>query len=224
MRYHIARRSFAPLVRLRFWLAKFIYHHLLVVIMSNEGWQERLLAPFRAKPDNKILLLGEYSSYLALNLAARFPEAFFKAMDPNARAVAATQRRIVARKIANLRLEGLNDANPFLLTDGSCHQVVCLLSLHQRASQEKLKLLKEIARLLQRDGILHLIELDRPENDNESKMLRFAARTNRAAVISHLNGAWPESVAKAGFSRIRRQSSHSIGVGRLSVVTASNRG
>lgn len=81
-------------------------------------------------------------------------------------------------------------------------------------------MLREIARVLRRGGSLYAVEFDKPENDRESKMLRVAGRKSRTAVISHLAGTWLSHLAMAGFSRIRRQSSHSIRAGRLSVVTA----
>jgi SAM-dependent methyltransferase len=99
-----------------------------------------------------------------------------------------------------------------------------MLRLHDRPPEGKIGLLKEIARVLRRGGRLYVVDFDKPENPGEGGMLAFAQLIwGTASVAPHVSGSWVEFFVKVGLAGVRRQSSHSIGIGRLSVVKARKR-
>src|SRR5258707_964149 len=58
----------------------------------------------------------------------------------------------------------------------------------------------------------------------DDRILDFARRiSGSAAAEPHMNGTWTECLTKGGLAGVRRQSSHSIGIGRISVVKARKR-
>ena len=77
---------------------------------------------------------------------------------------------------------------------------------------------------MRRGGTLHVADFDKPENRGEGRILEFARRISGPAAVSpHMNGSWTEYLAKGGLTGVRRQSSSSIGIGRISVVKARKR-
>lgn len=218
MRYRIVSRAMAPLLRVRFWMADFLFDRFLTGMAKNGEWLDTLFSTLSVGPGQHVLVLGSHSSSIAAALSKTFPTASFTVEDQNKTIRARAGRHTSLPNVANTH--PAPDIDVLAFDKQSFHQVVCFLALHERRPEDKLVLLTEIARVLRRGGILYAVEFDKPENDQESKMLRVAGRKSRAAVISHLSGAWLSFFAKAGFSRVRRQSSHSIKAGRLSVVTA----
>lgn len=212
----------APVTRLRFWLARLIYDQILLFLIDDESWQDTLLASVAPKPADRILILGARSSFPALAFALAYPAATFSALDTNARAIAKTARRLTKKPIPNLILnEVSSDENVLSFEVGSFDKVICVLALHHRIPAAKLLLLKEVVRVLRRGGLVHVLDFDKPELGKESGILEFAGRISGSeALAPHLNGTWLECFVKAGFAGVRRQSSHSIGIGRISVVKA----
>jgi len=102
---------------------------------------------------------------------------------------------------------------------GSFDNVVLVLTLHDRVPDEQLEITKEMLRLLRHGGKLHVADYDKPVVLGERGILRFAEYiSGPAAAEPHLTGNWTDFLAKAGFISVRRQSSHSVGIGRISVV------
>jgi hypothetical protein len=100
-------------------------------------------------------------------------------------------------------------------------KVVLVLAFHDRAPDEKIAIAKEMLRLLRRGGTLHVADYDKPAASGERAILMFARYfAGPAAAQPHIDGSWTEFLAKAGFSGVRRQSSHSVSVGRVSLVKA----
>lgn len=220
MRYQIVHRGMAPLLRIRFWLSDFIYDRLLSAIVSDEAWQEKLFGSFMADPGQNILIVGQRSSSIALRLARKFPEAKFRALDTNQKALAQSRRQLSHERPSNLDLANLSVSTKLPFESSSFNQIVCFLVLHERTPDEKLALLRDMIRIMRRGGVLHAVELDKPQTDQESKILRVEGRKSKSAVIAHLSGAWLGFIAKAGFSRVKRQSSYSIRAGRLTIINA----
>jgi len=219
-----AKRAFDFLVRFRFRMAKFIYDRIFIFLIRDESWQERLFSSFTPNSGDRILNLGPRSSLSALSMAERYPGATFSAMDTNSRVVAKLQRRIARTKLRNITLTEVPDDKNLSFEARSFDKVICMLALHHHPPDSKLSLIKEIARVLRRNGMLYAIDFDKPANRSEGGMLEFARRiSGSAAVTPHLNGRWIECFAKAGFAGVRRQSSYSIGIGRLSVLKARKR-
>jgi ubiquinone/menaquinone biosynthesis C-methylase UbiE len=218
MRYQIIHRGMAPLLRFRFWMADFILDRLMMGVVSDQEWLQKLLGSLSVGPGHDVLVLGSHGRSIATALSKMFPAAKFAVGDRNTKEYASPRRQASDRDPGDD--DPASDTNVLTFDRHSFDRVVCFLALHERRPEDKLALLREIARVLRRGGTLHAVEFDKPENDQESKMLRVAGRKSRTAVISHLAGTWLSYLAKAGFSRIRRQSSHSIKAGRLSVVTA----
>lgn len=196
VKFWTAKKTLDFLVRFRFRMAKLIYDRIFIFLIRDESWQEKLFSAFTPNSGDRILNLGPHSSLSALSLAERYPGATFSAMDTNSRVVAKLQRRIARTKLRNITLTQVTDDNNLSFEARSFDKVICMLALHQHPPDSKLSLIKEIARVLRRDGMLYVIDFDRPANRSEGGMLEFARRiSGSAAVAPHLNGRWIECLA-----------------------------
>jgi ubiquinone/menaquinone biosynthesis C-methylase UbiE len=207
--------------RIRFRAAKLLYDGFFVVMVRDASWQEPLLAAIAPNANSRILNFGLGSVSTARNLAARFPQANIVGADPNPKAVERMRRLIMRRNISNITVIAAPCQGRLPFDANSFDKVVLVLALHDRTPDIKLAIANEMLRVLRHGGTLHVADYDKPATPRERGTLTFAEYiSGRAAAEPHLNGNWTAFFAKAGFVGIRRQSSHSIGIGRITVVKA----
>lgn len=220
----IKRESFDSLSQFRLRMATLIYDRIFVFLIRDDDWQEKFFGSFTPSPGDRVLNLGPRCSLSALSFAHRHSGANFTAMDTNSKAVAKLQRRIVRKTLCNVTLIAAPDDKRLPFNAGSFDTVICMLGLHDRPPEGKIGLIKKIMRVLRRGGRLYVVDFDKPENPGEGGMLAFAQRIwGSAAVAPHVSGSWVGFLVKVGLAGVRRQSCHSIGIGRLSVVKARKR-
>jgi SAM-dependent methyltransferase len=210
--------------RIRYWIAKLIYNGFFVILVRDGSWQEGAFESLAPKEGDRILYLGAGISTTAISLALRFPEATFTGLEPSPKAADKVRSKIVRKGVPNLSVvvAPLHAALPF--EPGSFDKVVCMLGFHDFQPAEKLGVVKEVARIVRRGGTFHVSDFDKPENPGEGGILEFVRRiSGEDAVASHVDGSWPQFLSKGGFAGVRRQSSHSIGIGRISVAKARKR-
>ena len=210
--------------RIRFRIAKLLYDGFFITMVRDKSWQEPLLASLAPQVNNRILDFGAGSGSTAIMRARRFPEASFVGADPSPKVVEKARQNIARRHIPNVTIivAPLHGRLPF--DAGSFDKVVCVLAFHDRPPDEKLGIAKEMLRILRRGGTLHVADFDKPQTRGERAILSFAEYiSGRAASEPHMNGSWTAFLAEARFVGIRRQSSHSVGIGRVSVIKARKR-
>ena len=193
-------------------------------MVRDGSWQEPLLSAVAPDANSRVLNFGPGSASTARNLAIRFSTANIVGADPNPKAVEKARRIIARSNIANLTIIEAPRRGRLPFEACSFDKVVLVLTLHDRVPDEKLEIAKEMLRLLRHGGKLHVADYDKPATGGERRILSLAAYiSGPAAAEPHINGSWTAFLAKAGFVGIRRQSSHSIGIGRISVVKARKR-
>lgn len=207
--------------RIRFRLLALAYNGFLTIMVRDEIWQKPLFVSLAPQANSRILDFGPGSGSTAIVLALRFPDASFVAADPSQKAVEKARQKIARHQITNVTaIEApLHERLPFKAA--SFDKVVCVFTLHDRVPDEKVGIAKEMLRLLKRGGTLHVVDYDKPDVPRERAVLKLARFVSgQAAAEPHMDGSWISFLAKAGFAGIRRQSSHSVMVGRVSVVKA----
>jgi SAM-dependent methyltransferase len=210
--------------RFRLWASKLIYNLIFAVLVRDGSWQEGLFACLAPKIGDRILILGLGSLSSAISLARRYPEATFIGVDPNVKDVEEMRRSVVREPLANVSVVDAPRSGKLPFDAASFDTALCILALHGSPPDEKIGIVKEIVRVLRRGGTLHVADFDKPENRGEGGILEFGRRiSGSAAVASHVDGSWTGVLAKVGLAGIKRQSSHSIGIGRISIVRARKR-
>lgn len=210
-------------IRIRYWFAKLIYETIFVILVRDGSWQEGAFESLAPKGGDRILYLGAGIT-TAISLAIRYPEATFTKLEPSPKAVEKARSKVTRKGVRNLSVvvAPLHRSLPF--EPNSFDKVVCMLGFHDCEPAEKLGVVKEVARIVRRGGTFHVSDFDKPENPGEGGILEFVRRiSGEDAVASHIDGSWPQFLSKGGFAGVRRQSSHSIGIGRISVAKARKR-
>jgi ubiquinone/menaquinone biosynthesis C-methylase UbiE len=205
-----ARNEMSGIIfRFRYWVAKVIYEIIFFILVRDGSWQEEVFASLAPKAGDRVLDIGLGSSSTAVSLARRYPEA---------------RQTILRKNLRNISMVSMPLQGNLPFDASSFDKAVCMLGFHDRSPEEKLRVAKEITRVLRRGGTLHVADFDKPENRGEGGILEFARRiSGSAAAEPHMNGTWTEYLTKSGLVGVRRQSSHSIGIGRIAVVKARKR-
>jgi ubiquinone/menaquinone biosynthesis C-methylase UbiE len=210
--------------RFRLWTSKLIYDLIFAILVRDGSWQEVFLASLAPKTNDRILNFGLGGLSTVVSFAVRYPEATFVRVTPNAKNAEKMQRSVLRKQLLNLSVVDVARSEKLPFDAGSFDTVLCILALHDRPPVEKLGVVKEIVRVLRRGGTLYAADFDKPENHGEGGILEFARRIwGSVAVASHMDGSWTGILAKAGLAGVKRQSSHSIGIGRISIVRARKR-
>jgi ubiquinone/menaquinone biosynthesis C-methylase UbiE len=220
-----ARNEMSGIIfRFRYWVAKVIYEIIFFILVRDGSWQEEVFASLAPKAGDRVLDIGLGSSSTAVSLALRYPEAAFVGVDPSSRAVEKARQTILRKNLRNISMVSMPLQGNLPFDASSFDKAVCMLGFHDRSPEEKLRVAKEITRVLRRGGTLHVADFDKPENRGEGGILEFARRiSGSAAAEPHMNGTWTEYLTKSGLVGVRRQSSHSIGIGRIAVLKARKR-
>lgn len=212
------------LVWCRFWVAKFFYKILFVLMVHDASWQEGLVASLAPKAGDRILGFGKGRSFSAISLALRYPEATFVIVNSSSKAAERSRLRALRRKIGNMAVIQASLPGKLPVNAGSFDAAICLLALHDSAPEDKVRIIKEIVRVLRHGGTLRVVDFDKPENPREGRILELGRRiSGEAALAPHFNGSWVSLLAKAGLTGTVRLSSHTIGIGRISIVKARKR-
>lgn len=211
-------------VQCRLWAAKLMYDVSFAILVRSTSWQEDLFVSLAPKPGDRILDLGPGSSSSAIPLAVRYPEATFVIVDPNAKAAERMRLRAARKRLRNIVVMHASLPGRLPLNAETFDTVICMLALHDNPPDEKLGMIKEVARVLRHGGTMRAVDFDKPENPDEGRILELGSRiAGAAAMVPHFNGSWVDLLAKGGLSGARRQSSCSVGIGRLSIVRARKR-
>ncbi|WP_262032431.1 class I SAM-dependent methyltransferase [Microvirga sp. Mcv34] len=163
---------------------------------EDERWREPLLDALAPKPGERILDASIASVALAADLASRFPETVVVGADLRDGVLSSSAR-------------------------ASFDKVVCCMTLHTLA--DKTSFLRPLYRALRHNGSLYVADLDRPTDLNEQIALNVARIAYGPGVEPHFDGSWTTALDEAGFTSVRRLSSHTFGMGRVSVVRGRKR-
>lgn len=211
-------------VRLRYRLAKLIYDSMFGLIVRAGSWQQELFGSLAPRAGDRILDFGRGNSSASISLALRYPEALVVELEASREAAGRVRSKAIRNQIRNLSVIVAPLHGPLPFRAGCFDKVVCRLGLHDFPPNEKLVILKEVARVIRRGGTFHLADFDKAESPGEGSILELAERiSGSAAVAAHIDGSWTDFLVRSGFSSVRRQSSHSIGFGRILVAKTRKR-
>lgn len=200
-----------------------VYRLSFGLMIDDPLWLEPLIESAAPRSGDRILHFGAGSAGRALLLAIRYPEASFAIVDSDRRSLSRVRRQIVAKKARNVELAEL-DRERLPFGNAVFDKVVSSLSFHQIDGARKIETAREMIRVLRRGGTLHVADFDQARSQRERVVLNLAKYIyGESSIQTHMDGSWPEALSKAGFMSIKRLSSHSVNVGRVSVLRARKR-
>lgn len=200
---------------------KLLYRVFFGALIRDPTWRGALFELIPQGGRKRLLQFGPGSDSLALDMAGRLPDISIIAADPNRLAVERTRHAIAKNRIPNLAVIGATRHEHLSLEAASFDIVTLILTLHNCPPEEKLFIAKEAFRALRRGGVLLVADYDKPLLPREGMILKIGRHISGApAITPHLDGSWIRCFDKAGFRAIHRKSSHSVAVGRISMLMA----
>lgn len=195
-----------------------------ISMADDPCWRDPFIEALAPQADERILDFGAGSAHRVVGLAKRFPDTSFVAIDLNRTASKKAAKKARARGIQNVEF-AMADANGRLpFAAARFDKATSVLAFHPFPPGGKVEVARELWRVLRRGGTLYIADFDKPVLPRENNVLALTRFLfGRAALSSHIDGSWPTFLTKAGFTGVRRLSSHSLDTGRVGLVRARKR-
>lgn len=176
------------------------FYDAAVAVTMREGLvRGRLVADVAARAPRDVLELGCGTGTVALRLADALPDAHVVGLDPDDEALAIARGKDHDRRVA----WRTGSATALDLLDASVDVVVTSLVLHHLDHDDKLRALREAARVLRPGGTLHVADWGRPQDALAAAgFLALRALDGFAVTADHARGAVPDLINAAGFGDV----------------------
>ena len=184
------------------------------IAIRKGAWWEALIQEAAPHPGERILEVSAEGFSAYAMLARDYPTVHFTALQP------VKPTKIAGNLPSNLELLH-GDQCGIDCRAASVDKIICSLALHPLPQNGKLTFLKEMRRVLRQGGTLYLADFDQPLQPRENHVLRATGYLfGPETTTSHYDGTWLNLFKQAGFVSVRRVSSFSEIVGRVTIVRA----
>lgn len=153
----------------------------------DQGWRRRLVDALELAPGHRVLDLATGTADLPLAFVRRQPDIEVTGVDPSTKMLDVGRRKVAAGQLDDriVLIEGDAQALPF--EDGSFDRVA--VSFGVRNFPDRMKALREVARVLKPGGRLAILELSAPQNGLLGALARLHMQYFVPAVGALLSGA-----------------------------------
>ena len=142
---------------------------------------ERLIDQARLRPADRVLDIGCGTGNLTVLAAKRYPKAAVVGLDPDPAVLDRARKKAARKKVTASFDQGFAEELPY--PDASFDVVVCSLALHHVVQEQRIPVLREVARVLRPGGSFQLLEMAKDDS---------ARPVNRMVHRSPLAHAWAE--------------------------------
>jgi ubiquinone/menaquinone biosynthesis C-methylase UbiE len=174
----------------------------IVKLLGGGAAREKLLVQARIGATHRVFDLGCGTGTLDVAIKKRFPQVELVGLDPDPAALARARKKAAHAALAIQFDQGFGDQLPY--PPASFDRALSSFMFHHLPSEEKLKTLREVRRVLKPGGEFHLADFEGPEDDKQGffKRLLFShahLKENSAAnVIALMKEAGFADAAKVG--------------------------
>lgn len=177
------------------------YDAAVALTMREPLVRGRLVADVAARRPDAVLEVGCGTGSVAVRLAAALPESAVTGLDADPEALG-----IARRKDPHARVTWEHgSATELAFAGASFDAVVASLLLHHLRRDDKLRALREAARVLRADGTLHVLDWGRPQDPlTAAGFLALRALDGFAVTADHARGRLPSLIRDAGFADVQR--------------------
>ncbi len=200
-----------------------LYDPVVRVTTRERTFKRRLLDQAAIEPGDAVLDLGCGTGTLAIWAKLRQPQADVTGVDGDP-AMLDRAREKAAAAGAELRLdEGLAEALPY--PDGSFAKILSSLLFHHLPRATKERTAREVARVLEPGGELHVADFGRaPDPLARAQFLFVQAFDGFETTADNVNGELPAIFSQAGLDQVREAGRLRLAAGSLSLYSARSRG
>ena len=178
----------------------------IVKLLGGGAARQELLAQAGIRPTDRVFDLGCGTGTLAVAIKKQFPRVEIVGLDPDPRALARARRKAAREALAIQFDQGFGDQLPYpaALFD----RALSSFMFHHLPSEERLKTLREVYRVLKPGGEFHLADFEGPEDHKQGffKRLLFShahlKENSAASVIALMKEAEFADAAKTSRRRM----------------------
>ena len=186
-------------------------------LLREDSLKRPLVDEARIQPGHSVLDIGCGTGTLTVLTARLHPEAQIFGLDPDPKALAIARRKARNAGVRVQLDEGFSYDLPY--PNGSVDRVLSSLMFHHLTSDEKIRTLTEVERVLARGGSFHLLDFGRPSSQLGRNLVRLVHWGDRAR--DNIEGRLPSFMTDTGFTDVQETGRRGIFVGSLSYYRAS---
>ncbi len=147
------------------------FYDLLTKLMGGDQARKVLLGQANLRPGQRVLDAGCGTGTLAVLIKRLYPSVTVVGLDPDPRALARARRKAKRAALSVRFDQGFSDELPY--AEASFDRVFSSFMLHHLQPGEKQKTLREVWRVLQPGGSLHLLDFGGPKSGAKGFLARF---------------------------------------------------
>lgn len=170
----------------------------LLWLMREKRFKGDLIEQAKITNGNRVLDVGCGTGTLAITIKRIHSDAEVVGIDANSK-ILGIARAKAAKAGINVTLDqGMADELPY--ADSSFDRVLSSLFLHHLSTENKLRTLHEVLRVLRTGGRFDVVDLGPPRTFYSRVVARLSARSEEVAV--NVQGLLPEMFREAGFQNV----------------------
>jgi SAM-dependent methyltransferase len=199
-----------------------LYDPLVRLTLRERLFKGRLVDQMRIQPEQRVLDIGCGTGTLALMIKQRNPQAHVFGIDGDASVLAIARRKFAQAGLDITLEQAMSFALPF--EPDSFDRVASSLMLHHLTRENKLRTLREAARILKPGAELHVADFGKPANGFLRAISLPALLGEPSMVRDNLQGLLPELIAAAGFMDVHETARFNTLFGSISLFQATKSG
>lgn len=143
------------------WLTVF-YDKLVQLTMPEKEFKNALIEQAEINPESHVLDFGCGTLTLSVMMKQQYPNAYITGIDVDKQVLAIAENKILKTGL-KIRIDNY-DGNFLPYPDGTFDKVVSSLVFHHLSTKQKQQAAKEILRVLNSNGELHIADWGKPSN------------------------------------------------------------
>lgn len=198
------------------WLLPF-YDPVLRIIMREQTFKKRLIDEARIPNGSRVLDLGCGTGTLTLMIKRFNPQCEVHGLDGDPKALEIARRKAEREQMTVAFDQGLSYELPY--SNKSFERVLSSLMFHHLTREHKLHTFKELGRVLQAGGSLHIVDFGKPSTSWGRAVARLVSRGEQ--IRDNIEGRLPVLLRESGFASVSDSRPHGTIFGSLSFYHAS---
>ena len=200
------------------WLTS-LYDPILRWVLREETFKNELVRQATIKKGHKVLDIGCGTATLTLIAKTRHPDAEIVGLDGDRQILKIAEKK-VQKSSWKIKLdEGMSFDLPY--SSHSFNRVISSLFFHHLTRDDKIRTLKEIYRVLQPDGELHIADWGKPQNFLMRVAFFFVQILDGfATTTDNVRGLLPDFMRSVGFGFVHETNQFQTIFGTVSLYIA----
>jgi len=194
------------------WLTP-VYDPVLRRMLPEIALKQRLIAQAQIADGQRVLDLGAGTGTLTIMIKQACPGASVVGLDGDPTILALARQKAAAAGVAVRFDQGSATALPY--GDGTFDRILSSLVLHHLTTEDKGRALREMWRILQPGGELHILDFGPPQNTLAWLISLVFRRLERTA--DNIAGRLLGMFRQAGFSAVEQTAQHLTTIGTLAL-------